>query len=712
VTLFVGSQDQVAALVDEVSAGRSVVVGGGRGKTNLLAELARRFDQDAVFLRVPPQIDRVAYVVLDAAQQCGAVAGVAEQLRREPSLPVHALNLLEAELQHRKLIIDDIDLLHASSMNWDLSRVMEHDLWAVRDWLQRRAAVCSLSRGRVAAAQEPVLGEPRSLDELDTKKIWDRTEHDADRYTIAVARQLLLTPDLDDPSVAWSIDAMLGDIWQGAPSDLRSLLSLLAIHGRPIERTVIEKLVTTNLLNSAASTALVEEGRGQVWLPTPWYGAWPIPPGWRSKFHEQLANSFAEVARQQQMYGRETAILEAHRHFASIPDPGRATEFAQFGAASLLEAAVSQSLSGEHLDAARTYEMVLRLDAQMSTNGSHHGIGGRARAYAIHYRSYNRFRARQDDPRETLAQYREALVLWPENALFWSRTIRCCFVAGDYEAAMRALRDAYERVPLHPQRDAVLLARTVQKLLQRGLTLPALLTWGEHHPRTELERSAEAMLHEKLDGEWDTKELWVPPGPRISFVHPVFVSLRHIQTKGVFVCKVLSAEGSGDRRIDAMANAAIALQGILARLLVSPHLDADNEDWLGQLLNVVDWRALAGRDENSRWLAYLAGAAKQVRAGEIGGPQHAALLRVLSVIRGRYPALRHPTAGRSEDGGYYLRWAFRDLPALTFSIDIDTQGRTHWLFRNAATREVAGSDDEPVERLPDEALDRMACFSR
>src|SRR5262249_13464862 len=79
--------------------------------------------------------------------------------------------------------------------------------------------------------------------------------------------------------------------------------------------------------------------------------------------------------------------------------------------------------------------------------------------YVRHYRAWNGQRAGALDDGACLDEYRASLAGWPDNALFYQRTIEALIRLGRLVEAQEALDAAYEQVPPHPRRDELLRAR-------------------------------------------------------------------------------------------------------------------------------------------------------------------------------------------------------------------------------------------------------------
>lgn len=521
--LFEFKGRQVEALLAQLEAGQSVVLGSSRPDALLLNTLADRLGEAGVLVQVTRQLDMAAYIPLVLAHQCNHAAVDRVSTSLTDAGPVGRWReALDEAMQGRFLLASGTEALAPSATGWDLRGLFASETQMARDWLVAHATVTTRARAPVARLQ------PAPDDRWDGEALWQQVDGDPDRYALAVARQLLQGPS--DPALrGWDDLTLLQDLWQAMPSGFRDLVALLAAHGRPIVRPLFERLalVGPELIDQARDLALVEQHRGQLALARPWQeGMAHLEPGPdRGRRHRQLAEAFAGLSEPGSGALVPMAVLEAHRHFAAIPDLGRATAFARYGTGALLETAVAQSFAGRNLDSARTYDALLDLDDRLRQRPNAPGIGRRARAYAIHYRHYNRYRAHQETVNDTAAGYREALHDWPDNALFWSRLVRALFVAQDETAAMTALDEALRVVPEHPERVRMLVVRTTDRLLQRGLVLPAVFVWWKHPQEEGVDASVGVRLMKLLERGWSARRLWAPDVPSIDADPPILLQV-------------------------------------------------------------------------------------------------------------------------------------------------------------------------------------------
>ncbi len=572
-------REHLANIVAQVRARRPVTLGSDRAQSQVLRQAADAIGEDAVLIRVEHHLDAASYIPLVIAEQCGVEAS--RETGRSLSVAEVGTGgwraVLERALEGRYLLVDGLERLRAAGPSWDLRGLVAPSFQGLATWLDDRAAI-----GTQLGASIPTMS-PRPDVRWGAALLWSRVEQDPERYALAVARELLLGRTDLNVHQGWDAPSLVTDLWEGMPTQLRELIAFLAVHGRPMPRALFERLglVQRDAIDQAHELSLIEIYRGQLSLPEPWYEAVEqLEPEPR---HRALADAFAGLAQGEEADANPLAVLEAHHHYAAIPDIERALEFAKFGAGALLETAVRQSIRGNRGESAKTYEALLQLDERILAapsasrtwwsyvNGedefdapavatpSYSGLGKRTRAYVRHYLHYNRYLSKQEELSETTAGYREALKDWPENALFWSRLVRSLFVAKEENPAMSALREAYAAVPRHQERDRVLIVRTVDRLLDRDLVLPAVFVWSEHQGRTALERSVETKLDIRLRDGWQTCRLWAEGLPATKVEPPVSMALSSNAENTRLECSAGGRAFSGSTRPAAVHAAVLAL---------------------------------------------------------------------------------------------------------------------------------------------------------
>jgi tetratricopeptide (TPR) repeat protein len=713
VNLFEGPREQAVELAERVRGGSRVNIASEQGAILLLHETAQRLEPNAVVIHVPRDLDKTAYVLLSAAAQCGLepLQKTAEKLAASQSDPSAALAVLSKALGRRPLFVSELDALTKSAGDEELRDVFDSTLKRVHRWLDKRALLVTNHSVREEDAR-PRIERPRTFSQWDAQKLWKRVGQNVETYTLAVTRALLLGAEDDDPSLEWDAASIVDELWRGMPLDMRELVALLSVHGRPIERTQFAplNLVPTEIIEMGIRAHLIEQSRGQLWLTASPTWRELLTPAVRRECHQRLADAFASVVHE--AYAPEAAplaVLEAHRHYAAIPDVERARGFAQFGVGQLLASAKQLSWEKEPAKAARTYDVVLQLDDQLRQGGETSGIGARARAYAVHYRAFNRYKSNADDPRETLSHYREALALWPQNALFWSRTIRCCFAADLYEEGVRTRDSAFDAVPKHHQRAAFIIGRTVERLLRRNRILAAVLVWRDHPPQTLGEKEVQRELLVRIAQGWKEHRLWAQGQAPLMLRTPVPVSISAQEQN--FSCSLLGRKGKGSSPVMAWTAAVQEVAAEFLALVEDPSPSPENVERKRYLMDLLDFEALRTPSEPLRWMTYLASLEERVARGEVTQAQHHCLLRTWRQARQHFPKLRRPTVGRTEEGRLYLSWAFAERPHVVLTVDIEPDGRVDWFYRDQLQQSVSGTEDEPEEELPQEVFLKLAAFA-
>lgn len=668
---------QAEQLTTRVDAGDDVHVVDGVARSDLLMGVASRLPE-AVFVRVPNgATDRAVYTLFSIASKCDGAAGldtVAGKVRENPSSMSAALDALTGLLGSRPLIVDDIDRLGRA--DHELRDVLGSTERDVREWILSRARLTgggTTDPGRPAT--RPTFGAPE--DEVT----WKRVEERYESFRLAQARAALFGGEF----TRWTSGEIANDVWMNLNDGTRELLAVLLVHERPIARDVIARMSREldGAVDLAVRATIVTQMHGRVWLAPEWEVLRDVlTPGHARSVRQLIADAFVEAAESTQ---EPIAILEAHRHLTELGDLPRATKFAEFGALSLLDLARRASLDGDFSRAARTYDAVLSLDARLRQRPGFDGIGDHPRAYAIHYRAYNRYKMEaHGSPIETLESYREALNLWPEHALFWSRTMACCFIAGRDEEGLRARDDAWARVPEHPNKASALVWRTVERLLKRKLVLPALLVWDGMKPNGLQQQDALERLFDATR-EWSTRELRVPGGLRIGFTDDVTV--RFEPSAAGYRASVFDLVGEAARPSEAWVDLGRALSNTVVSALEDA--DAPPPAWVDRL----DERSLSGGDEAARWIRGLLRLRRRPEA------QWRRVLRVLAELRAVAPSLRRPTMGpASDESAYVLEWSFTDRPGLTLEIEVAADQSIEWFFREGESFE--GSDASVTDLPP------------
>lgn len=116
--------------------------------------------------------------------------------------------------------------------------------------------------------------------------------------------------------------------------------------------------------------------------------------------------------------------------------------------------------------------------------------------------------------------------------------------------------------------------------------------------------------------------------------------------------------------------------------------------------------------ESTRWRVYIDSLDTRIERREISERQRETLCSIWQRARQQFPALRHPSVGRTDDGWLHLSWTYADLPGLSFTIDIDPDGHLEWFYRNAKEEKMLGTEDDLETDLSDEAMQYLFSFEQ
>lgn len=288
--------------------------------------------------------------------------------------------------------------------------------------------------------------------------------------------------------------------------------------------------------------------------------------------------------------------------------------------------------------------------------------------------------------------------------MFWSRVVIGKFVAGRPRDALADLKRAYERVPQHPERDAMLVERSVERLIGRHLDLAASAVLGDRPPRSALQ-SQIRQLETQLAAGTKTRVLWTRER-ELHFRRDVTVTLE-VSPEVVIAAPELGISLRGGRVTDAVERLTDAVLG------AAQHAALDSDE-LGEALaysELLDQSKLARSTEHERWLRYLLDLASRQASGQVTTAQRATVLSLWKRAQAMFPSLRRPAAGSDEYGRLHLAWAFEDLPDQELTIEIEADGRLDWFFRDPQQNIKAGSE-HPVPMLMDTELRNLGVFTR
>jgi tetratricopeptide (TPR) repeat protein len=703
VDLFPELTQQARELTSRARNGEHLTIVGS-GDRWLARDIFASLGSRAVLVETSRHVDSHLYALLAIGEQCGHEVGakVAQQLRHS-DLDASLSTVHEALTGRALLLVEGGERVLQS--DHELRDVYKPQTNAVNRFLRERANVQAWKKSVREHSLRPQPGTPRDDSRWDSPELWKRCGHDLDLYLLAVSASLLGYP-LEDDVLQAGAEEVAFWMWELLAEPLRELLELLIVHGRPLSRALLGEsgLVRSRVLERATSSYLVEVERQSLTLAPVWYRTIRIQSATRA--HQKLAEAFSS-----RIATSPLSVLDACRHFAEVPDLARVREHAAFGAPFLLRLARRQSMearddASKFEVAAQTYDAVLELDQQLRDQAEPVGIGDRPRAYAVHYRAYNRYRSGRDSIEQTLSAYREALALWRENALFWSRTISGCFVMGDYRAGVRASQDAYLAVPEHPERDAFLLERTVEHLMKRQLLFAAVLAWGRREGNTARETFDE--LLELTAAGWQEQHVWSPAMGSLWFERPITARIEEEGQR--FRATLDGVETVGDSVMEAVRVATESLhRKVLASLMTD--LPGPDEELLDEeLLDKLGAARFSSGDESERWIGYLAKLRRQALDTEITHAQRQAFLSLWKRASARISRLRRPAIGRGHDQSLGLSWSFADVPGKTFTVDILPDGRVEWFFRDLARGLAAGTEGDGETAVPDAALEHLSEF--
>jgi tetratricopeptide (TPR) repeat protein len=416
----------------------------------------------------------------------------------------------------------------------------------VRSWLERKGALIistSALPPRYERVVSPTAQPPVALENgevRDTTALWERVGQEPTTYALALAALVLGEPEEDLVPSAQVLRQRILDL---LPTPCRELLLELAVHERPLPLRVLgrdDEAIELGLdlgLWTPVSEGLVADAG--------WHAvARALHPSLRGRLHRELASRFES---DDPSVGRAgLSVLEAHRHLVAAGDTLRARELARYGGAQLIEAARALSVGGDRAAAAALYGQVVE-----AADGGEMPVSRRLLAYARHYYHFNRAHGGMDRPAVTERGYRAALHAWPENALFWSRLIRTMFYQGRPADALNDLLHATDVVPRHPQKQTVLIARTVRGLLARDHVLDAIRVWAEYDPDTPQAEEVERRLRERLAKGWSTDELVIDPDQPLVLTRPLEVRLRRSRRWSAELPGLL-ASADGDTPLSAL----------------------------------------------------------------------------------------------------------------------------------------------------------------
>jgi hypothetical protein len=514
---------------------------GAAAQHPAIVDLAlRALGPDALYVQRTADPDGRAHAAAALARQCGpaAVAAVDAALAATDdaaawgdALAAHAGNrplLVEAPLREPDPDRDALAALLAEPWPWE------------RPALAARTLVVATGPVRLGA-----LGvRPRPDGRWSSDALWRVTDHDPNRYALALACALAL--DQAPPRELLRDDALLVDhLLRRVPDGLADLLGLLHAHGRPVDLAHLRALglVDPARVDDAVEARLVEVRRGLVVLPRA-LAARPEAAAVTALRRRRWAEAFAAAARDPRPeLDARTARAEAHRHYAAIADAPAATATAPpRGHGVLLALGVDQERAGDRAGAARTYARVL--PALPAT--------GRLRAWVEHHLHDCRAGSGDEPVAETLAGLRRASEAWPENAAFAARLIEALFAGAAEDEALQHLQRAWGRASPPAAGAELLLHGLVRRLMARGRPLEALVAASAAPAGAAMSETLEDRLLARLERPWTTRRFWAPglAGAEVGADARCTLSQR---PEGPWVAEVDGATREGEYPLEAWA---------------------------------------------------------------------------------------------------------------------------------------------------------------
>jgi tetratricopeptide (TPR) repeat protein len=513
---------EAEAVAESVRAGKAIAVqvGPSMDQPRLVAAIVRRLDRPLV-ATVPAALDQVTETVLQLASGLEAnaqraVDGALRDAQRAPDQFIVVLDRLRDAAAGRPIVVDRSDQLSVVDRD-NLPGALAPQVQQLARWIAEHAMVVTSPSPKrnprwntriVRPAATPTVrlanGEQRA-----TSLPWNEGNNPR-LYRLALTLEALeggaRAPRYDDVSLdEYSEDALRGALWLALPEGVRALLEALAVHARPLPRLLCERIegFGQESFEHGASLGLWTERGGQVVADDGWFSGlgYTVPRRAREEAQRRLAKGLQSVADLDEESAPLVglALHGAQRHLLNLDQIDQALRYAKYGLELFVERARNQSENGDYESAAALYELLL----------SRSDLSPRLRAYVRHYLHYNRAHVRP--AREGFAQtadgYERAAGEWPENALFWSRTIRAWVLADDLGRARSCLDRAIRAVRPHPQRDALLFARAARRLVELQRPFEAMELLGDYAPAPdEAARAHEefAALCDALERGWRT----------------------------------------------------------------------------------------------------------------------------------------------------------------------------------------------------------------
>jgi len=507
---------EAVAIADALQRGVRVALRCDATSERVVAAAARALGDRVVVAQVPTALDQVPRTVLDLARAAEPDKVVAiDTALRASGGHAEAIHLLDRALRDRKVVVERVERF-ATDPRDEVATALTESRRHLANWVMRRADLVSspqpLSHWGGLEREFTPDEAPVALQNgaaQPSRAQWQDYARDARAYELALQLEALGAGEDGPVTRTYDADSLRTRLVDMLPERVADLLENLAVHGRPLSQDVVPLLpgFEPEAFERGASLGLWRTRSGAVLVDpawTVWYGR-SLPRAVAVETHRLLAETFAREVVPDDPSARSAGllVLEAHRHLLLAGEVDRALQYARHGAELVVGYARDLSQERRFADAAALYERLLSTGAALPP---------RLRAYARHYLHYNRAHARPElEPvLDTARGYESSLADWPENAIFWSRTARSWFLAGDATRGMATIQRAMQTVPAHRDKAARLIARTAQRLAELGHPLDAIVVLDGYTPDNIRAEDDVARLAQRLEAGWDADRLEVP----------------------------------------------------------------------------------------------------------------------------------------------------------------------------------------------------------
>lgn len=554
---------KAASLPALLRSGERVAVQLPAPARRLAASIHRQLP-GALHVAVPSGADQVERVILAMVAQAGPAgdqARLAHALVDATDDLTPVLSMLDAALGGRALLVSNWDALGTAGVDRELGLALLPRMERLRGWLAERAQVLTFQR--TAPAGRSPLPVPREAPVQlvngavqDTSLLLAQLGTDGTSYALGLA--VLALGCSQDEILALPDIGLRARLWELLPPSTRALLARLGLHDRPLSRNHLSSEFTPEAIELGADLGLWSTVGSDLLVEAGWAEALrlALPRELVRQTHLELAEWFLRDFRlgDDSAWAAGVSVLEAHRHLVEAGELERARQCWHFGVHLVVEAARQRSIDRCFADAAKLYEAVVG-----AIDRKEIAAPARLCGYARHYLHYNRALGRLEDRQATERGYRAAVRDWPENALFWSRLVRVQFYLDRPSEALADLSQAQQAVEDHPQKQTVLVARTVRGLLERGRIVEAVQTWGDFRADTIYAREIESNLARALAAGWSADRLLFDPNAPLIFTRPLQLQVLRAGGRWSAELPELACFAEGRTPLD-------ALRGLFARV--------------------------------------------------------------------------------------------------------------------------------------------------